>query len=109
MVRRQAEDAGISVSAVIADELAATARRRAGQEADRWFEEEEGPLTPEELIEAERIWQAAEAHQRKMSEVSGWHVPSHAGGARHQRSHRRGVVWHGLLVDPAPGRGVPEN
>jgi hypothetical protein len=66
MVRRQAEDAGISVSAVIADELAATARRRAGQEAVRWFEEEEGPLTPEELIEAERIWQAAEAHQRKI-------------------------------------------
>jgi hypothetical protein len=71
MVRRQAEEEGTSVSAVIADELATTARRRAGQEAARWFEEEEGPFTPEELIEAERIWQIAEAHQRAMNRVLG--------------------------------------
>jgi predicted transcriptional regulator len=70
MVRRQAEEEGTSVSAVIADELAAVARRRAGQEAVRWFEEEEGPFTPEELIEAERMWQAAEAHQRKTRRAS---------------------------------------
>jgi hypothetical protein len=66
MVRRQAEEEGTSVSAVIADVLGHRARQLAGEEAVRWFEEEEGPFTPEELAEAERMWQAAEAHQRKM-------------------------------------------
>ncbi|GAA0314873.1 MULTISPECIES: DUF6364 family protein [Actinoallomurus] len=70
MVKRQAEEEGTSVSAVIADFLAALARQRAGEEAVQWFEEEEGPFTPEELIEAERIWQAAEAHQRKMKRAA---------------------------------------
>jgi hypothetical protein len=66
MVRCQAEEDGTSVSAVIADVLSQRARQIAGEEAVRWFEEEEGPFTPEELVEAERLWQAAEAHQRKM-------------------------------------------
>jgi hypothetical protein len=66
MVRREAEEEGTSVSAVIADVLAHRARQLAAEEATRWFEEEEGPFTPEELTEAERIWQRAEAHQRKM-------------------------------------------
>lgn len=66
MVRRQAAEEGTSVSAVIAEVLSHRARQIAGEEASRWFQEEEGAFTPEELIEAERMWQAAEEHQRKM-------------------------------------------
>jgi hypothetical protein len=71
MVRRQAEEEGTSVSAVIADELAAAARRRAGEEAVRWFEEEEGPFTAEERAEARAILDAADEHQRKMDLAAG--------------------------------------
>ena len=70
MVRRQAEEEGTSVSAVIADELAATARRRAGEEAVRWFEEEEGPFTAEERAAAREILDAADEHQRKMDQAT---------------------------------------
>jgi hypothetical protein len=66
MVRQQAEEEDTSVSAVIADVLGHRARQLAGEEAVRWFEEEEGPFTPEELAEAERMWQAAEIQQRKI-------------------------------------------
>jgi predicted transcriptional regulator len=66
MVKYLAKEEGTSVSAVIADVLGAVQRQRAADEATRWFEEEEGPLTVEELIEAEKIWQAAEAHQQRM-------------------------------------------
>jgi hypothetical protein len=70
MVRRQAEEEGTSVSAVIADELAAAARRRAGEEAVRWFEEEEGPFTAEERAEARALLDAADEHQRKMDQLA---------------------------------------
>jgi hypothetical protein len=70
MVKRQAEEKGTSVSAVIADELAAGARRRAGQEAVRWFEKEEGPFTAEERAAARAILSAADEHQRKMDQAA---------------------------------------
>lgn len=66
MVKRQAGEEGTSVSAVIADKIAADARRRAGQEAVRWFEQEEGPFTAEERAAARAILATADQHQRMM-------------------------------------------
>ncbi len=70
MVKQRAEEEGTSVSAVIADELAAAARRRAGEEAVRWFEEEEGPFTAEDRAAARAILDAADEHQRKMERAA---------------------------------------
>ncbi|WP_345469485.1 hypothetical protein [Actinoallomurus oryzae] len=70
MVRRQAEEEGTSVSAVIAEELAAAARRRAGAEAVRWFVSEEGPFTEEDRAAARAILDAADEHQRKLDELA---------------------------------------
>lgn len=65
MVKRQAEEEGTSVSAVIADAVEVLARRRAAHEATEAFEAEEGPLTAAELAEAELLWRRIEAHGRE--------------------------------------------
>jgi hypothetical protein len=70
MVKRQAEEEGTSVSAVIADILAHRARQLAGEEAVRWFEEEEGPFTAEERAAARALLDAADEHQRKMDQMA---------------------------------------
>jgi hypothetical protein len=70
MVKSRAKEQGTSVSAVIADELAAASRRRAGAEAMRWFEEEEGPITAEERAAARAILDLADEHQRKMDQAA---------------------------------------
>ncbi len=66
LVQRVAAENGMPVPAAIVDILGAHARRLHGAEAMRWFEEEEGRLTPEELVDAERIWQVAEDHARRI-------------------------------------------
>jgi hypothetical protein len=70
MVKRQAEVEGTSVSAVIADELAAVARRRAGEEAVRWFQEEEGAFTDEERAAARAMLDAAAQHRHAMQQAA---------------------------------------
>lgn len=65
MVKRQADEEGTSVSAVITDAVGVLARRRAAHEATQAFEAEEGSFTAAELAEAEERWRRIEAHGRE--------------------------------------------